>query len=62
MWRNGEMYIQGDGQIKVLPNSDGKNYSVVIRDMSNPSGAPTTVLDVLTESQLQSRMDRGWWE
>ncbi|GAA3875977.1 hypothetical protein GCM10022243_46100 [Saccharothrix violaceirubra] len=63
VWQNGEMYIQGDGQIvKVLPNGDGNTYSVVVRDMSNPSGAPTTVLDALTESQLQSRIDRGWWE
>ncbi len=62
VWAEGEMYIQGDGQIvKVLPNGDG-TYSVVVRDMSNPSGGPTTVLDALTEKQLQSRIDRGWWE
>ena len=62
VWRDGEMYIQQDGQIvKILDNGDG-TYSVVVRDMSNPSGRPTTVIADMTQKQVQSRIDRGIWE
>lgn len=62
VWREGEMYIQQDGQIvKILDNGDG-TYSVVVRDMSNPSGRPTTVIADMTENQIQNRIDRGFWE
>lgn len=62
VWTEGEMYIQQDGQIvKILENGDG-TYSVVVRDMSNPSGRPTTVIADMTERQVQSRIDRGFWE
>jgi hypothetical protein len=62
VWREGDMYVQSDGQIaRVLDNGDG-TYSVVIRDMSNPSGAPTTVIPDLTQSQLDGRINRGDWE
>jgi hypothetical protein len=62
VWREGEMYIQQDGQVvKILDNGDG-TYSVVVRDMSNPSGRPTTVIADMTERQVQSRIDRGFWE
>lgn len=61
VWSEGEMYIQADGQIvKILENGDG-TYSVVVKDPSNPSGEPTTVIEKLTESQLQSRIDREYW-
>lgn len=44
VWRNGEMYIQNDGQIvRVLDNGNG-TYDVVVRDMGTPSAAPTTVI------------------
>ncbi|WP_051967552.1 hypothetical protein [Kitasatospora mediocidica] len=44
VWDNGDMYIQGDGQIvKVLDNGNG-TCDVVICDISNPTGKPTTVL------------------
>jgi hypothetical protein len=62
VWREGEMYIQEDGQVvRILANGDG-TYSVVVRDMSNPSGRPTTVIGNMTEKQVQSRIDRGFWE
>jgi hypothetical protein len=61
VWAEGDMYIQADGQIvRILENGDG-TYSVVIKDPSNPSGEPTTVIEKLTESQLQSRIDREYW-
>ncbi|MDQ4039235.1 MAG: hypothetical protein M3313_13020 [Actinomycetota bacterium] len=62
VWHEGEMYIQQDGQIvKILDNGNG-TYSVVVRDMSNPSGRPTTVIAEMTERQVKSRIDRGFWE
>ena len=45
VWDNGDMYIQGDGQIvKVLDHGNG-TYDTVIRDISNPSAQPTTIKD-----------------
>ncbi|SFR26774.1 intein C-terminal splicing region/intein N-terminal splicing region/RHS repeat-associated core domain-containing protein [Lentzea waywayandensis] len=62
VWNNGELYIQNDGQlVKVLENGDG-TYSAVVRDPSNMSGAPTTVLDRLTQSSLDKRIDEGRWQ
>jgi hypothetical protein len=62
VWENGDLYIQEDGQmVRILENGDG-TYSVVVRDPSNPSGEPTTVIEDMTEKQVQSRIDRGFWE
>lgn len=53
--------MQEDGQlVRVLSNGDG-TYSVVVSDPSNPSGNPTTTFPKLTEKQLQSRLDREYW-
>ncbi|MFD9223086.1 hypothetical protein ACFWDI_24475 [Streptomyces sp. NPDC060064] len=39
VWENGEMYIQDDGQlVKILETGNGK-FDIVVKDMSNPSGA-----------------------
>jgi len=64
VWRdpNSEIYYQNDGQIvKVLGNGDG-TYQVVIRDLSNPSGEPTTVIQRLTQSELNNNLRSGKWE
>lgn len=62
VWQNGDMYVQQDGQIvKVLDNGNG-TYDVVVRDMSNPSGAPTTVLKNATEKYLNNKIEGGQWE
>jgi hypothetical protein len=56
-----EMYIQEDGQIvKTLSNGDG-TYSVVIRDMENPSGKPTTVIPDYSQSAIDRNLRSGWW-
>jgi hypothetical protein len=62
VWQNGDMYIQRDGQIvKVLDNGNG-TYDVVVRDMSNPSGAPTTVLKDATARYVNNKIEGGQWE
>lgn len=62
VWKDGDMYIQNDGQVvRVLNNGNG-TYSVVVRDMSNPSGAPTTVIPGLTQTELDNKISRGIWE
>ncbi|MEV6492849.1 hypothetical protein AB0M20_30140 [Actinoplanes sp. NPDC051633] len=62
VWRNGDMYVQQDGQIvRVLDNGNG-TYDVVVRDMSNPSGAPTTVLKNATERYVNNKIEGGQWE
>jgi hypothetical protein len=49
------MYVPGDGQIvKVLDNGNG-TYDVVVRDLANPSGQPTTVLKDATQKLLSFR-------
>jgi hypothetical protein len=61
VWDNGEMYIQDDGQVvKVLDNGNG-TYDVVVRDMSNPTGKPTTVLKDATEKYVQNKIDSEKW-
>jgi hypothetical protein len=58
---NGELLFQDDGQlVRVLDNGNGTS-DVVISDPSNPSGAPTTVIKDMPESQVQSRIDSGRW-
>jgi hypothetical protein len=62
VWQNGDMYVQEDGQIvKVLDNGNG-TYDVVVRDMSNPSGAPTTALKNATEKYVNNKVEGGQWE
>lgn len=59
--KEGKLLYQADGQlVRVLSNGDG-TYSVVITDPSNPSGNPTTTIPDITEKQLQSRLDREYW-
>jgi hypothetical protein len=61
VWDNGEMYIQDDGQIvKVLDNGNG-TYDVVVRDMSNPTGKPTTVIKDATDKYVQNKIDSEKW-
>jgi RHS repeat-associated protein len=62
VWKNGDMYVQNDGQIvKVLDNGNGTS-SVVVRDMSNPSGAPTTTIPNMTTAEINRKIERGIWE
>lgn len=62
VWSNGDMYVQEDGQIvKTLSNGDGTSR-VVIRDMSNPSGKPTTVIERMSDASIERRIDDGRWE
>lgn len=62
VWDNGDMYVQGDGQIvKVLDNGNG-THDVVVRDMANPSGQPTTVLKDATQKYVDGKISRGDWE
>jgi RHS repeat-associated protein len=64
IWNNpdSDMYIQNDGQIvKALSNGDG-SYSVVIRDMANPSGEPTTVMGNYLEEEIERNLESGYWE
>ncbi|MFE2260225.1 RHS repeat domain-containing protein [Streptomyces griseosporeus] len=61
VWKKGDMYVQEDGQIvKTLSNGDGTSQ-VVIRDMSNPSGEPTTVIERMSDASIQRRLDDGRW-
>jgi len=58
---NGDLLFQSDGQlVRVLDNGNGTS-DVVIYDPSNPSGAPTTTIKDMPESQVQSRIDSGRW-
>jgi hypothetical protein len=61
VWDNGDMYIQGDGQIvKVLDNGNGTS-DIVIRDMSNPSAQPTTVIKGATQKYIDGKIESGAW-
>ena len=56
-----EMYVQKGGQIvKVLDVGNG-NYSVAVRDMSNPNGNYTTVMTNFTQKELDGRLNSGTW-
>jgi hypothetical protein len=62
VWQDGDLYIQDDGQlVKILETGNGK-YDVVVRDMSNPSGGPTTVIKDATERYIQNKLANGIWE
>ena len=62
VWQNGDMYVQEDGQIvKVFDNGNGTD-DVVVRDMSNPSGSPTTVLKNATEKYVNNKVQGGQWQ
>jgi hypothetical protein len=45
----------------VLDNGNG-TYDVVVRDMANPSGQPTTVLKDATQKYVDGKISRGDWE
>lgn len=62
VWEHGEMYFQDDGQIvKVLDNGNG-TFDVVIRDMANPSGMPTTVISGASENYIRNKVkNERWW-
>ncbi|MFI7602466.1 putative T7SS-secreted protein [Actinoplanes sp. NPDC049681] len=61
VWDNGEMYIQDDGQIvKIMDNGNG-TYDVVVRDMSNPTGKPTTVIKDATDKYVRDKIDSEKW-
>jgi spermidine synthase len=47
--------------VKILETGNGK-YDVVVRDMSNPSGGPTTVIKDATERYIQNKLANGIWE
>ncbi|MEE6263808.1 hypothetical protein [Plantactinospora sonchi] len=56
------MYIQDDGQIvRVLDNGNG-TYDIVVRDMGNPSGAPTTVIKDASQRYVDNKLNNGRWE
>jgi hypothetical protein len=58
---NGELLFQDDGQlVRVLDNGNGTS-DIVIYDPSNPSGAPTTTIKDMPDSQVQSRINSGRW-
>lgn len=61
VWSEGDMYFQGDLMVKVLSNGDG-TYQVVIRDPSNMSGVPVTVMEEFTQNALDQRIRDGEWE
>jgi RHS repeat-associated protein len=60
--QQGDLYYQDDGQlVRVLDNGNGTS-DVVVRDPSNPSGAPTTTIKDMPNSQVQARIKNGrWW-
>lgn len=61
VWNNGDMYIQDDGQVvKVLDNGNG-TYDVVVRDMSNPTGKPTTVIKDATDRYVKNKIESEKW-
>jgi hypothetical protein len=56
-----ELFTQKDGQVvKVLDVGNG-NYSVAVRDMSNPNGNYTTVMTNFTQKELDGRLNSGTW-
>jgi hypothetical protein len=58
---NGHLYYQDDGQlVRVLDNGNGTS-DVVVRDPSNPSGAPTTTIKDMPNTQVQARINSGRW-
>jgi len=46
--------------VKVLDNGNG-TYDVVVRDMSNPSGQPTTVIKNATQRYIDNKVESGQW-
>lgn len=62
VWDNGELYIQNDGQlVKILETGNGK-FDIVVKDMSNPSGAPTTTMKDATQKYIDNQIEKGRWE
>ncbi|WP_229071068.1 hypothetical protein [Actinoplanes sp. DH11] len=62
VWAHGDMYVQDDGRIvKVLDKGNG-TYDVVVRDLSNPSDTPNTVMEGVSENYVQRKIDSGRWE
>ncbi|WP_194891149.1 polymorphic toxin-type HINT domain-containing protein [Catenulispora pinisilvae] len=58
---NSELLVQKGGLIvKVLDVGNG-NYSVAVRDMSNPSGSYLTVMTNFTQQELDGRLTSGIW-
>jgi hypothetical protein len=62
MLQNGDLLIQPeDGQVvRVLDNGDGTS-DVVIRDLGNTSGEPTTVMNV-PNSYVEGKLQSGAWQ
>jgi hypothetical protein len=59
--KEGDLYIQEDGQlVRVLDNVNGTS-DVVVRDASNPSGEPTTKIKNMPNRQVESRVNSGRW-
>jgi hypothetical protein len=57
VWENGDLYIQDDGQmVKILDND------IVIKDPSNPSGEPTTVINKAKKQYVDNKIAKGIWE
>ncbi|SDJ32214.1 RHS repeat-associated core domain-containing protein [Frankineae bacterium MT45] len=57
---NGDLFIQNDGQlVRVLDNGNGTS-DVVIRDASNSSGQPTSVIQV-PNSYVDGKIHSGAW-
>ncbi|MEU5333209.1 polymorphic toxin-type HINT domain-containing protein [Streptomyces asoensis] len=61
VWQNGTLYTQEDGQIVRVLNTGNGTYDVVVRDMSNPTGAPTTVIKDATQNYLDNKLNSGRW-
>jgi hypothetical protein len=63
VWNNpeSEMYIQNDGQVVKVLQTGNNNYSVAVRDMSNPSGSYTTVMKNYTEQEIEKNIETGRW-
>ncbi|HEY0640664.1 MAG TPA: hypothetical protein VGD67_23790 [Pseudonocardiaceae bacterium] len=65
--KNREMEERGDvhsgrrSNVPVLDNSNGTS-SVVVRDLSNRSRTPTSVIPDMTNAAIQRKLDRGYWE
>ncbi|GIG55883.1 hypothetical protein Lfu02_02550 [Longispora fulva] len=59
--QDGDLYVQDDGQmVRVLDRGGGRS-DVVIYDPGNPSGEPTTVIN-MSNSSVARRVDQGRWE
>jgi hypothetical protein len=55
------MYVQNDGQVvKVLDNGNG-TYDIVVRDLGNPSGAPTAVIKDASSNYVENQINSGRW-